>query len=222
MATGKTFADWYKEQQDIPTSSSSSSLLPMFANASSGIRQQASNLQSKASTWGEANSPQTVFGMSYSQRFKAFVMLVSLSALFFVLGFVVGLPVLALRPQKFAICFTCGSITFMMSFGMLKGPMAHFSGMFVKERLPFTLLYFGSMFFTIYCTMCVGGVVGYFMVIGSSAVQIFALLWYLITFLPGGSAGMAVFTNVIRAVCAPVLQLCKGCAGGCIKTVFKI
>jgi hypothetical protein len=52
---------------------------------------------------------------------KVFCALLFLSALFFALAFFIGVPLLVTRPQKFAISFTMGSITFMGSFGILKG-----------------------------------------------------------------------------------------------------
>jgi len=70
----------------------------------------------------EGIKTETVWGMGYAQRFKFFVMLLILSVVFFLLGFLVGLPALALRPQKFAISFTMGSVCFMLSFALLVGP----------------------------------------------------------------------------------------------------
>ena len=108
----------------------------------------------------EAQMPKKVMGMSYQQRFKVFTSLLFVSALFFALAFFVGLPAIALRPQKFAISFTCGSLTFMGSFGILKGPYEHLRGMFAADRLLFTTVYFGSMFATLYLTFTKGGVQG--------------------------------------------------------------
>ncbi|CAN0406692.1 unnamed protein product, partial [Hapterophycus canaliculatus] len=64
-------------------------------------------------------------GMSYQQRFKGFVVLLLLSIVFFVLAFVIGLPTILLRPHKFALTFTLGSLFFMGSFAMLKVGNAH-------------------------------------------------------------------------------------------------
>mmetsp|Transcript_13563 Transcript_13563/g.29931 ORF Transcript_13563/g.29931 Transcript_13563/m.29931 type:complete len:161 (-) Transcript_13563:85-567(-) len=148
---------------------------------------------------------------------KAFVALLLTSALFFFLGFTVGLPMIAVRPQKFALSFTCGSLTFMGAFAILRGPVTHLKGMFSSERWVFSLVYFASMFATLYSTMKIGGVEGYVVVIGCSAVQILALLWYLLAFLPGGSAGLGVVASAAGKMLWPLLSGCtlvvKRCCG---------
>jgi ABC-type amino acid transport system permease subunit len=60
-------------------------------------------------------------GLSYATRFKGFVVTLLLSLAFFLLAFFVGLPALLLRPHKFALCFTLGSLCFMASFALLRG-----------------------------------------------------------------------------------------------------
>lgn len=83
---------------------------------------------------------------------KVFCALLFLSALFFALAFFVGVPMLAVKPQKFALSFTCGSLMFMGSFGILKGPAEHLKSMFTADRMFFTTIYMGSMFVTLYLT----------------------------------------------------------------------
>jgi hypothetical protein len=99
---------------------------------------------------------------------KVFCALLFLSALFFALAFFVGVPMLTLKPQKFALSFTCGSVTFMGSFAIMKGPYEHFSSMFTLQRMPFTIIYLGSMMTTLYLTCTKGGLKGYALVIISS------------------------------------------------------
>ena len=133
----------------------------------------------------ESQLPQKVLGMNYQQRFQVFCISLLLSCIFFALGFFVGIPLLTVRPQKFALSFTFGSITFMSSFAILKGPYEHFSSMMAYDRIHFTVVYLGSMMFTLYLTFTVGGAQGYLLVLGSSLLQLLALFWYLVTFLPG-------------------------------------
>jgi len=133
----------------------------------------------------ESQLPQRVMGMNYQQRFQVFCICLLLSAVFFALGFFVGIPMLTIRPQKFALSFTCGSITFMSSFAILKGPYEHLQSMIAYDRIHFTVLYVGSMVMTLYLTFTVGGAQGYILVLAASALQLMALMWYLVTFLPG-------------------------------------
>lgn len=139
---------------------------------------------------------------------QVFCALLFLAVLFFALAFFVGVPVMAARPQKFALSFTMGSLTFMGSFGILKGPVEHMQSMLQPDRLWFTALYVGSMLATLYCTFHFGGASGYLMVMAASAVQLIALLWYLISFLPGGTAGLRYVLAAMGHILQPVLASC--------------
>jgi Got1/Sft2-like family len=122
----KGFGQWYEEKkaeengENVRSGSLSISgqLLPLF----DGADMSSSWSSVKASM--ESQMPKQILGMSYQQRFKVFCGLLFLSALFFGLAFFVGLPMIAVRPQKFALSFTLGSLTFMGSFGVLKGAYA--------------------------------------------------------------------------------------------------
>jgi len=209
--TMSSFGKWYDDQKAAENNEAgnyrnswlpSSEVLPLFDSSEmptfSGI---------KAAM--EAQMPQNIMGMNYQQRFKMFCGLLFLSALFFALGFFVGLPLVALRPQKFALCFTFGSLTFMASFGVLKGPLTHLQGMLAPDRIVFTTIYLGSMFLTLYFTFRVKGATGYLLVLGSSGSQFIVLFWYLISFLPGGSAGLSIVLSAIYHILKPVLLGCS-------------
>jgi Got1/Sft2-like family len=139
---------------------------------------------------------------------QVFCSLLFLSALFFALAFFVGLPLITLHPHKFALSFTCGSLTFMGSFGILKGPVDHCQSMLQPDRLVFTTIYVGSMMATLYCTFSYGGVYGYVLVIAMSTVQLIALLWYLISFMPGGIAGLRYVAMAMLHLLKPVIAAC--------------
>ena len=128
-----------------------------------------------------------------------------------------GLPALALRPQKFALCFTFGSLTFMGSFSMLAGPAAHCKSMFQSDRLAFTAVYFSTTIATLYFTFSYGGISGYVFVLSATVIQLLALLWYLVTFIPGGSRGLAVVTAAVSKLVQPIVSACTTCGGLCIR-----
>lgn len=115
---------------------------------------------------------------------------------------------ITMRPQKFAISFTMGSLLFMGSFGILKGPWEHFSSMFSGDRMLFTTIYLGSMFATLYFTFTIGGPKGYLVVMGSSGAQLMALLYYLVSFLPGGTAGLKFMMATMCRLLRPVFVMC--------------
>ena len=108
----------------------------------------------------------------------------------------------------------------MGSFAILKGPHAHAMSMLAYERLPFTVVYVGSMLATLYLTFTVGGAQGYVLVLAASMLQLLSLLWYLVTFLPGGAMGMKVLTQALWTLLKPLLIGCAKvqamCLGRCV------
>lgn len=151
---------------------------------------------------------------------QVFCALLVLSALFFFLAFTVGMTLITVRPQKFALSFTFGSLAFMGSFSILRGPWTHLSGMLTISRLPFTISYLGSMVATLYLTFNMGGPQGYVMVLAASGVQLLALLWYLIAFLPGGAQGMKYLVSTIVSMLRPLIVGCTKCAGACVVKIL--
>mmetsp|Transcript_12562 Transcript_12562/g.34616 ORF Transcript_12562/g.34616 Transcript_12562/m.34616 type:complete len:207 (+) Transcript_12562:747-1367(+) len=122
------------------------------------------------------------------------------------------------KPQKFALSFTCGSLMFMASFGILTGPMEHIKGMCAPDRMLFTTIYLGSMFVTLYLTCTKGGLQGYALVMISSGVQLLALLWYLVSFLPGGTMGLSIVMRAMVTMLKPILGTCIRMQAMCIST----
>lgn len=110
MSTG--FGQWYEEkkQEDGPPEGGSSWFgnfttadmegLPLF-NTESMQNFSFANMK----TAMENQMPKKIMGMGYQQRFQVFCGLLLISALFFGLAFAVGLPTIAMRPQKFALSF---------------------------------------------------------------------------------------------------------------------
>ena len=209
-----SFGTWYdnvkNEGEGSPTSESGMTL-PLF-NTPAGVPADFGWNSLKSGL--EAQMPQQILGMNYQQRFKVFCGLLIVSGVFFALGFAVGLPMITIRPQKFALSFTCGSLTFMGSFAILRGPEAHLASMFLADRLPFTGVYLLSMFMTLYFTFTAHGAKGYVTVLAASGLQLLSLLWYLVTFLPGGAQGMRVLTNAILAMLKPIIVGCTKCFSG--------
>lgn len=222
-STGFSFSNFFLS--DVDDDDEDGESLPLFTNEDGTSTFSLSSMRSSL----EAQLPSKVMGMNYQQRFKVFTSLLCLSGLFFLLGFFVGLPLITVRPQKFAICFSFGSLLFMCSFAILRGPKEHMQSMLSVERLPFTTVYLGSMFATLYYTFETGGISGYVTVLTASGFQLLALLWYLITFLPGGAAGMKVLTKGIMKILGPIFVGCakmwamivKKCLSYCLSDDIK-
>jgi len=226
MSSSSSFGSWYEDQKAAENGDASSNsswfsidteqALPLFNSESL----QGFSIDSMKTSM-EAQMPKKILGMGYQQRFKVFCALLFLSALFFALAFFVGVPMLALKPQKFALSFTCGSVTFMGSFGIMKGPKEHLASMCTMQRMPFTIIYFGSMMTTLYLTCTKGGMKGYALVLISSGVQLIALLWYLISFLPGGTMGLHLVGRAMCTILQPVFKALFKLQTMCVTAVVK-
>lgn len=103
------------------------------------------------------------------------------------------LPMLVFKARKFALLYTMGSLFFLMSFSALWGPVNHLKHLFSGDRLLFTSVYFLTIGATLYFSMWKRSLV---MTILFAVVQILAMVWYIISYIPGGQTGLKFFSKV--------------------------
>lgn len=88
--------------------------------------------------------------------------------------------------------------------------------MCARDRIVFTVVYVGSMIMTLYFTFQFGGVSGYALVMSASAAQLVALLWYLISFLPGGATALQFLVATLGHILKPVIVACARLQAACL------
>lgn len=118
-------------------------------------------------------------------------------------------PLLFLAPQKFATMFTLGSLLILSSFGALKGWSNFVSHLTSKERMPFSAAYFGSMLATCWASLWYRSSI---LTIVFSVVQVTQLLWFFVSYIPGGSSVLSVVCDTLK----------KACCGLCFKSSGSI
>ncbi|KAF9952083.1 protein transport protein sft2 [Mortierella alpina] len=125
-------------------------------------------------------------GLSWFQRMAGFAICVLGGMACFMIAIFIGLPMFILNPGKFATSFTLGSILFMASFALLKGPAAHLKALVSRERLPFTGVYLGSMIFVLWASL---GAHSYPLTLIGTVIEVLALVYYFTSYSPfsGGS-----------------------------------
>ncbi|KAG5569885.1 hypothetical protein H5410_059651 [Solanum commersonii] len=157
---------------------------------------------------------------SFWEVLMYFGLFLAAGVFFIFIAFTMFLPVMVLMPQKFAICFTIGCAFIIGSFFALKGPknqlthmtskeikapfpsivLAQFSAIslffFRVQRLPFTALFISSMVGTIYVSMVLHS---YILSVLFSVIQVLALSYYVISYFPGGSAGMRFLSSTLTS-----------------------
>ncbi|KAF8938967.1 Got1/Sft2-like family-domain-containing protein [Dissophora ornata] len=166
------------------TDSAATSSNGTFSRASDwfgGVRNQVSGYVPISLGGGAQPQEEDWLGLSWFQRMAGFAICVAGGLACFMIAFFVGLPLLLLKPSKFATSFTLGSLLLMASFALLRGPTAHLKALMSKERLPFTGAYFGSMIFVLYSSLVANS---YILTIIGTVIEILALLYYFTSYSP--------------------------------------
>ncbi|KAH9418463.1 uncharacterized protein LOC113797601 [Dermatophagoides pteronyssinus] len=114
------------------------------------------------------------------------------------------IPILLFAARKFSILFTFGSIFIVASFAILLGPMNHLKHQFSKERLPFTAGYFGSLIATLYFALQVQSTI---LTSIFAIIQVIALIWYVVTYIPGGQTGLMFFSKMAASTVSKTLPV---------------
>ncbi|KAI4340003.1 hypothetical protein MLD38_024884 [Melastoma candidum] len=160
--------------------SANDSVSGTFNVVTKGVRDLPGSLQSATS------------GIPSGKSLMYFGLLLASGIFFIIIAFTMFLPVMVLMPQKFAICFTLGSCFIIGSFFSLKGPKNQLVHMTSTERLPFTAICLGSMVGTIYVSLVLHS---YIFSVLFSIIQVLALVYYVISYFPGGSTGLKFLTS---------------------------
>ena len=137
----------------------------------------------------------------------------TLSFIYLSLAFFVGLPVMALAPAKFAICFSVGSATSVCAVGALRGAQAQLTHMLASERIVLSLSYFGSLVATLYAALVLHS---YVLTIVSSCAQAAALVYYQVSHFPYGAQGVRTVLVMGAHIAKPLVFAC-GRAVGLVK-----
>jgi len=140
-----------------------------------------------------SNEEEAYFALSRWDRLIGFGACLLGAAVCFFVAFATA-PLIPIRPAKFALALSLGSILVMFGFAVLVGPITHLKHLVSKERLPFSAAYIASLVLTIYFSVSVKSYLGSLI---SAAVQVACLVTYVLAYFPGGTttlrfgAGMA-------------------------------
>lgn len=128
-------------------------------------------------------------GLSRSQRFRYYVVLLFVSTGFFCLSFQ-----LFIFPSKFAAAFALGTITSIAAKAMLNGPYTQLRLMFQWRKLPYTLALVLTITLNLYLCLTKANAL---LILAGSLAQIAALVYYLFGDTPGGKAGIKILFKLI-------------------------
>ena len=75
--------------------------------------------------------------------------------------------------------------------------------LFSSSRLPFTLSYFLSLILTIYVAIWLKSLT---LTLIFAVLQVISLVWYLISYLPGGQTGLKFFSKIFYTLVSKSVQ----------------
>jgi hypothetical protein len=131
---------------------------------------------------------------------------------FFVLAIFIGLPTIFLKPSKFVLCMTLGSLLCVASIAVLQKPDVFLSNLYTagSTRMMSVGGLVLSSLATIYLTVFVKR---YVVVLTAAGVQIVFILYFLSSFIPGGTTGLRVLLKTIyvfvKTALHPVIFVCS-------------
>ena len=154
------------------------------------------NSEQKNGWWGsisdKAQEPDPWLpGLSKTQRIVGFFLCLLLGTFCFGMAAMI-IPFIIIKSRKFVALYTMGSIFTLGSFSLLWGPYHHFKHLVSVERLPFTVTYFGSMSATLYVAIFMKST---FLTLFCAIIQVITLIWYIVSYIPGGTAGMKMMSR---------------------------
>ncbi|XP_064386280.1 uncharacterized protein LOC135334849 [Halichondria panicea] len=137
------------------------------------------------------------WGLSKKERIIGFFTTLILGLLCFIMAIALS-PMLVLRARKFAILFTLGSVCSLGSFSFLWGPWEHVKHLLSVSRLPFTISYLTTIALTLYCAL---GLHNTLFTLICAVAQLLALIWFLVSYLPGGVTGLSFMSKLFSRLC---------------------
>lgn len=129
----------------------------------------------------EEPGPLAYCKLTWKQRLIGFAVTFTIGTVFSVLSSAF-VPLMMVRPSRFALPYTLGNICSICSTTFLLGPESQARKMFQPERRTATIVYFASMVATAVVAVTTGRVLPVLLL---TALQTLAMLWYSLSYIPG-------------------------------------
>lgn len=105
-------------------------------------------------------------------------------------------PVLSLKPRKFALLWSLGSIFFLVSFGVLQGFQAYLTHLFSSTRILFTITFVTSIIMTLVSSLSLRSTL--FSIV-FAVIQLISAIWYTVSYFPMGQQTLNLASGVARS-----------------------
>lgn len=163
------------------------------------------------------------FDSGFRQRLIYAIYLLIAALLFLLIAIFVGLPLLLIKPSKFIICISLSTLLGASSVIVMQKPSVFISNMVkngLVKSLPIVML-MASLVSTIYVSVFIHKYV-YVVIFGS--IQIYAMFYYLSSYIPGGTQGLNILLKssyyMVSTALTPCTYVCKQTALSYFKKLF--
>ena len=196
-SSSSSFSDWLEQQKAAQNEENNPAEenVSMLSQLSSIQDNFTNQLQELSGSLPEAGP----LSASFRGRITNAIYLFLASGLFAVLAVVIGLPTILIRPTKFVLCMTLSTLLAASSVVVMQKPAVFLSNLLnggVMNALPVVLL-LASMLFTLYVTIFVHR---YLSILFAGGVQLLCMLYYLASFIPGGTQGVIILVRTASVV----------------------
>ena len=217
-----SFSDWLEKQKAAENGSQNSqeespSVFARFTSIQDNFTDQLQELSGSLPEAGPLSA-------SFRGRITNSIYLFIASGVFAILAIVIGIPTIIIRPIKFVLCMTLSTLLAAASVVVMQKPSVFFSNLIsggATQALPVILL-FCSLMFTLYVTIFVHK---YLSIVFAGAIQMFCMMYYLASFIPGGTQGVMVLVRttsaVVVAAASPVYYVVKSTVIALLSKLFS-
>lgn len=215
MSNKSDFSNWY-DQQKVAQNPVSNGENVSFLGQMSSIQDNFTNqLQELSGALPEAG----VLSSSFRERVTNSIYLLAASVLFAFLTIFLGLPTMLIRPSKFVVCLSLSTLFAALSVVVMQKPSVFLANVVaggMTTILPIVLL-FVSTLVTLYITVFVPR---YLWIVVAGGIQLVCLLFYMASFIPGGTNGLIVLLRtmvmVMTALLTPFYYVAKKGVQACV------
>lgn len=189
----ESFANWGKRGQGPSAGTGNATSAPVLTHWSDYVRTNANDLYDRLPSYTTPTQEPSWFALSRLERLIGFACCLGFSILCFVICFFM-FPILALKPRKFGLLWSMGSLLFVISFGILQGPTAYARHLLSSNRIVFTGVFFGSVLATLYSAVVLKSSI---LTIITSVIELFAIAYYTVSYFPFGAQTLTFFSSYV-------------------------
>ena len=157
-------------------------------------RMTTSSKEEKEETWRDKLANKIIEKIEVEKSIGIFSVLICIGTALIIFSFFL-LPLIIISPKKFSFCFAVGSIFVLISFMFLVGTRNYITKLLDNKRIFISISFILSIFIGIGCSL--GN--HYFISLICSGVQLISMVMFVLTFIPGGRAGIDCIKNALTS-----------------------